>query len=167
MLTEESASRDAVASVVGQVIKKGLDCEPRGNFSKQQPFGSLATAKFQLLLAKLIATPFAEDFNIAVKCLGQVQERRVRTTRRPNFIIVEGSNKYLRFAQSVFERWVHVVMIGGVILTIISSLIKSKQNQKFTWRTCKEEEIEVSGFIQQWLVAYTRTWRWFSSERES
>ncbi len=75
MLTEESASRDAVASVIGQVIEKGLDCEPRGNFSKQQPFGSLATAKFQLLLAKLITTPFAEDFDIAVKCLGQVQER--------------------------------------------------------------------------------------------
>src|SRR6266702_321259 len=48
---------DAVASVVGRVIKKGLDCEPRGNFSKQQPFGSLETAKFQLQLAKPIATP--------------------------------------------------------------------------------------------------------------
>ena len=57
VLMEESASHDAVASVVGQVIKKGLDCKPRGNFSKQQPFGSLETAKFQLQLAKPIATP--------------------------------------------------------------------------------------------------------------
>ncbi len=167
VLMEESASHDAVASVVGWVIEKGLDCELRGNFSKQQPFGSLATAKFQLHLAKPIATPFAEDFDITVKCLGHVQETHARTTRRPNFIIVEGSNKYLRFARSVFERRVRVVMIGGAILTFITSLIKSNQNRNFFWRNCKEEEREVSGFIRQWLVAYTCGWRWFSSERES
>lgn len=109
VLIDNTVHNDVVAAVVGRVIEQRLCCAPNGNYIEPgSPWGTLATAKFQLQLGKPVGTVFANDFEKVIEQMSKIQAQVASTDDRRNFIIPDGGNKNLRFARKVFERRVRV-----------------------------------------------------------
>ena len=102
-LVIKKTGENAVASVVGRVQERRLDCGPIGNFQKGR-YGGLQTAKFHLLLGKPTGTPFADDFEKALTTFNKIQTDIASTQNRVNFLVVDGHDKHLRFTRNVFDK---------------------------------------------------------------
>ncbi|KAI9435942.1 hypothetical protein H4582DRAFT_1854634 [Lactarius indigo] len=103
VLKVKKSNVDVVMSIVGYVPDNRLNCGPQGNYNNRK-YGSLKTAKFQIQLAKPFGTPFEEDFDEAIKIIGDMQQQTASTKDHRHFITSEGKYVNLRFAQNVFKR---------------------------------------------------------------
>ena len=102
-LVIKKTGENTVASVVGQVQERRLDCGPAGNFQKGR-YGGLETAKFHLLLGKPMGTPFTDDFDKTLATFNKIQTDIASTQNHVNFLIVDGRDKQLRFTRNAFNK---------------------------------------------------------------
>ena len=82
-----------------------LCCDPNGNYLEpNSPWGSLATAKFQVQLGRPIGTMFASDYDKVIENMERLQQQVAVSNDRQNFIVPDGGNKNLRFTRKIFEQ---------------------------------------------------------------
>ncbi|KAI9466948.1 hypothetical protein BJY52DRAFT_32971 [Lactarius psammicola] len=80
---------------------------PNGN-TLNRSYGSLATAKFQLQLAKPSGTPFAVNYYKVLDHLEKIEAQVAFTQDRRNLSVLDRQNKIPCFRQDVFEKRVYV-----------------------------------------------------------
>ncbi|KAN0130933.1 hypothetical protein V8E53_011311 [Lactarius tabidus] len=102
ILVDLKTNQNAVISVVGCVLDNRLDCSSLGNHGKRPP-AKFPTAKFHLLLGKPTKTIFADDFDIMMKNLENIQDNIGSTKNHQNLVVCERGDHALRFTRSVFE----------------------------------------------------------------
>ncbi|KAN0141070.1 hypothetical protein V8E53_000826, partial [Lactarius tabidus] len=102
ILVDSKTNQNAVISVVGRVLDNRLDCSSLGNHGKRPP-AKFPTAKFHLLLGKPTKTIFADDFDITMKNLENIQDNIGSTKNHQNLVVCERGDHALRFTRSVFE----------------------------------------------------------------
>lgn len=103
VLVDKSSNANTVVLVVGCVSERRLFVTPDGNYQTNQ-FSDISIAKFLFLIGRPDDTPFAEDFDKAMEYFIKIQNQRVSTPKRLNFIVTDGPNKNLRFTWNVFEK---------------------------------------------------------------
>lgn len=103
VLVSKKTDMNAVVSVVGRVPEHGLYVGADGNFINLQ-YGTLATAKFLMHLAKPNGTPFAGDYDKVVSNLEKIQKQIATTPHCENLIVLENGMKKLRLTRSVFHK---------------------------------------------------------------
>jgi hypothetical protein len=79
-----------------------LDCSAIGNYHEREG-QTLEKSKFQLLLGKPTKTPFADDFDLAIKTLTGMQSAKAVWPDRENLIVTDKQQKTLRFTRAIFE----------------------------------------------------------------
>ena len=105
MVKEKTTNEDAVLILVGKVLDDRLFCGPSGNWSPNNTFGGLRTAKYNFTLGLPDEDAFTSDFTSAFKTLGTLQNNIASTPHRLHFLLGEGEQfSTLRFATPVFEK---------------------------------------------------------------
>ena len=105
VLVDNTTHSDLVAAIVARVLDHRLCCDPNGNYLEpNSPWGSLATAKFQVQLGRPIGTVFASDYNKVIENMERLQQQVAVSNDRRNFIVPDGGNKNLRFTRKIFEQ---------------------------------------------------------------
>lgn len=105
MVKEKITNEDAVLILVGKVLDDRLFCGPSGNWSPNNTFGGLRTAKYNFTLGLPDEDAFTNDFTSAFKTLGTLQNNIASTPHRLHFLLGEGEQfSTLRFATPVFEK---------------------------------------------------------------
>ena len=106
ILVNDCSNENAILAVVGEVLKKGLQCSASGNFHMHD-FETLEKAEFQLVLGKPNKTIFANDFDATIAKLTSFQADTAQSPNRENLIVIDGRQKTLHFTQNVFEERDH------------------------------------------------------------
>lgn len=105
MVKEKLTNKDTVLIIVGKVLDDYLFCGPSGNWSTNNTFGGLKTAKYNFTLTQLDEDAFTIDFTSAFKTLGTLQNNVALTPHRLHFLQGEGEQfNTLRFTTPVFEK---------------------------------------------------------------
>ena len=105
MVKEKFTNEDAVLILVGKVLDDHLFCGPSGNWSPNNTFGGLKTAKYNFTLGQPDENVFTEDFTFTFKALGALQNNIMSTSHRLHFLLGKGEQFHtLRFATPVFEK---------------------------------------------------------------
>jgi len=104
ILKDKKDGEDAVIIVVGKVVKDRVYCGPVGNWSTDNRWGSLKTAKYTFSIGKPDDEHFARDFEAAFKMLGKLQSNIAVSTKREHLLLGEGEKVHnIRFTANVFE----------------------------------------------------------------
>ena len=102
ILIDKTSNANAVLAVVGEVLENRLDCTPSGNYHEWDR-QTLAKSKYHLLLGKPMKTPFADDFDAAIKNLTSFQNAIAVWPDRENLIVFDKRQRALRFTREIFE----------------------------------------------------------------
>lgn len=104
MVKEKLTNKDTVLIVIRKVHDH-LFCGPSGNWSTNNTFGGLKTAKYNFTLTQPDEDAFTKDFTSAFKTLGTLQNNVASTSHRLHFLQGEGEQfNTLRFTTPVFEK---------------------------------------------------------------
>ena len=103
VLVDKASGNPAIVSVVGRVQPQRLFVGGNGNFLSRR-FGDLATAKFQMNIARTGDKSFDKDFDQVLDKMGKIERQVAESAKRENFIMFESGEKVLRVSRAVFQR---------------------------------------------------------------
>jgi hypothetical protein len=90
--------QEAVIIVIGKVIKDRIYCGPVGNWSTDNCWGSLKSAKYTFSIGKPDNEQFGHDFETAFRMLGKLQSNIAVTRNREHLLLGEGEKMHTQAA---------------------------------------------------------------------
>jgi hypothetical protein len=117
VLVDRHTADPAVVIVVGKVVHDWIYCGTTGNYSANNKYGLLKSAKYQFTIGRPDQDIFANEFDIAFKTFVKVQSGIAATQDRQHFLIGENSKvNNIRFTAPVFEERPTVSLYPSVYL---------------------------------------------------
>ena len=105
-IVKDKETSDVVTVImVGKVVDDRIFCNPSGNWSPSNKFGSLKNAKFQFALCRPDNDIFGKDYDTAFQTLSKMQTAIATTANHEHMLIGEKEKmKNIKFSAQRFQR---------------------------------------------------------------